>query len=80
MRFGLLAVPFVAAACLTTPKDACHERLIAQYGCCPFHGDECDAPQDAIAQACEGIDASHDPALLVEDDDEDDEKPGRDVG
>jgi hypothetical protein len=72
----ILVALAAAASCLVTPRDACHERMMAAHGCCPFHGDDCDVTLDVVEEACDGVDESHDPALLV--DGEPEEKPPAD--
>ena len=72
MRLAAIALLLVAAgACLAAPADPCHERLLAEHGCCPFHGrDECGVTAEEVEQACGDADEEHDAALLEEHDSE----------
>ena len=41
-----------AATCLMTPQDVCHERAMAELGCCPLCFDDCSVSQEEIERMC----------------------------
>lgn len=68
----ILATTTLAAAVATTSGcqistgDPCHQALLAEYGCCPYHGSECNIPASVAASACQKAGSRHNPVSLAE--------------
>ncbi len=58
MRYLLLAgsLVAVAASCLLSAEHACHQRVLAAHGCCPFCQDDCEVSEELLEREC-GADA-----------------------